>query len=207
MRRVTPKNTIGTPSKQTRSLYVKQFQALDMLKEKSIVVREAAPSEGDFFLTLTVDRTSLSPCILASPTADFEPSLTGRFPFPYANPDLGGKSSLLKAVATHLQLPAEAYENLAQLLQSLWQIFREKEGYLLEVRTNLSSSGLEVRGARFGFDDAAYKSSGRQEEVHKLRNKAEEVSEEVEAEKDGIVYVKCVSQVLSVAAANRFIEL
>ncbi|PLB35724.1 putative succinyl-CoA synthetase subunit alpha [Aspergillus candidus] len=190
MRRVRPKTTTRTPTKQTRSLYVKQFQALDMLKEKSIAVRETAPSKGDFFVTLTVDRTSLSPSILASSTADFEPSLTGRFPFPYANPNLGAGSSLLKAVGAHLHTPDEAFENLAQLIQSLWQIFKEKEGFLLEVRANLSTNGLEVRGARFGFDDAAYKSSGRQEALHKLRNKAEEVPEEVEAEKDGIVYVK-----------------
>lgn len=199
-------HTAGTPSKQIRSLYVKQFQALDMLREKSIAVCEAGPSEGDFFVTLTVDRTALSPCILTSPTADFEPSLTGRFPFSYANPDLSSESSLLKAIAAHLQTPAEAYDGLARLIRGLWQIFKEKEGYLLEVCANLSTTGLEVRGARFGFDDAAYKSSGRQEAVHKLRDRAEEVPEEVEAEKDGIVYVKYVSQVLSVTAANRFIE-
>lgn len=207
MRRVRPKTTTRTPTKQTRSLYVKQFQALDMLKEKSIAVRETAPSKGDFFVTLTVDRTSLSPSILASSTADFEPSLTGRFPFPYANPNLGAGSSLLKAVGAHLHTPDEAFENLAQLIQSLWQIFKEKEGFLLEVRANLSTNGLEVRGARFGFDDAAYKSSGRQEALHKLRNKAEEVPEEVEAEKDGIVYVKYVSRILTMATADSFIEI
>lgn len=51
---------------------------------------------------------------------------------------------------------------------------------------------LEVYDARFGFDDAAYRSAGRQEEVHKLRDMKEEVLEEVVAEKDGIVYVKYV---------------
>lgn len=51
---------------------------------------------------------------------------------------------------------------------------------------------LEVYDARFGFDDAAYRSAGRQEEVHQLRDKEEEVPEEVVAEKDGIVYIKYV---------------
>lgn len=55
-----------------------------------------------------------------------------------------------------------------------------------------SEESLQVSGAKFGFDDAAYRSSGRQQEVHSLRSDAEEVPEEVEAEKDGIVYVKCV---------------
>lgn len=40
------------------------------------------------------------------------------------------------------------------------------------------------------FDDAAYRSTKRQEDIHRLRQKDQEVPEEVEAEKDGIVYVK-----------------
>ncbi|GAB1205468.1 hypothetical protein APSETT445_004144 [Aspergillus pseudonomiae] len=175
----------------TRSLFIKQFQALDMLKEKSISVNESNPSESDIFLNLTVDRTALSPCVIASTAADFAPSHTGKFPFPYANTDFSsGNSPIVKSIASHLKLPDTTHEKLAELVQALWQIFKEKEAYLLEVRVNPSLEGLEVRGARFGFDDAAFRSSGRQKEVHSLRNQAEEVHEEVEAEKDGIVYVK-----------------
>ncbi|RMJ21098.1 Succinyl-CoA [Aspergillus sp. HF37] len=80
---------------------------------------------------------------------------------------------------------------MAHLIEVLWQTFTEKEAFSLETRVGSSSGGaLEVRGARFGFDDAALKSSGRQESVHQLRDKESEVPEEVEAEKDGIVYVK-----------------
>ncbi|RMJ21097.1 Succinyl-CoA [Aspergillus sp. HF37] len=64
MRRVSPVGRPRTPgSMQTRSLYVKQHQALDMLKEKSIRVRESQPSESDISVSVTVDRTALSPCI------------------------------------------------------------------------------------------------------------------------------------------------
>lgn len=195
MRRVTPRNReVMFPRHQTRSLFVKPFQALDMLKQKSIPVREGATSGSDVFLNLTVDRTSLSPCILASSTADFSPSTTGRFPFPYTTTDfLASGTQVVDAVASHLQLGTSSRERLAGLIQALWEIFKEKEAYLLEVQVNPSSDGaLEVCGARFAFDDAAFRSSGRQEEVHRLRNIAEEVREEVEAEKDGIVYVKYV---------------
>lgn len=194
MRRVTPRNREGMfPQHQTRSLFIKPFQALDMLKQKSIPIREGATSESDVFLNLTVDRTTLSPCILASSTADFSPSSTGRFPFPYTTTDfIAGETQVVDAVASHLQLGASSRERLAGLVQALWEIFKEKEAYLLEVRVNPSDGALAVCGARFGFDDAAFRSSGRQEEVHRLRNTAEEVREEVEAEKDGIVYVKYV---------------
>ncbi|KAE8133196.1 putative succinyl-CoA synthetase subunit alpha [Aspergillus pseudotamarii] len=192
MRRVSLQKSQRAPaSNQTRSLFIKQFQALEMLKEKSISVNETEPSEYDIFLNLTVDRTALSPCVIASTVADFAPSHTVKCPFPYSNTDFSsGKSPIIKPIASHLQLPEATHEKLAELIQALWQIFKEKEAYLLEVRANPSTEGLEVRGARFGFDDAAFRSSGRQKEVHSLRNLAEEVHEEVEAEKDGIVYVK-----------------
>ncbi|PYI12539.1 succinyl-CoA synthetase subunit alpha [Aspergillus sclerotiicarbonarius CBS 121057] len=187
MRRVTPGRNGASQSQQTRSLYVKPIQALDMLREKSIPVNEAAVS--DVFLSLTIDRTALSPCVLASTSAGFDLDQTGRFPFAYEGTDFGRDHPLVETVAAHLQLPATAHDNLALLLQGLWQIFKEKEAYILEVRASIIKK-FEVRDARFGFDDAAFRSSGRQEEVHQLRNPAEEVTEEVEAEKDGIVYIK-----------------
>lgn len=76
-------------------------------------------------------------------------------------------------------------------MQSLWEIYKEKEAFVLETQVGICTDGsFEVHGARFGFDDAAFRSSGRQEDIHRLRNTAEEVPEEVEAEKDGIVYIK-----------------
>lgn len=191
MRRLTPRRQGMLPQNQKRSLFVKQFQALDMLREKSIPVREATPSESDIYLNLTVDRTALSPCIFTSTSADFTPATTSRFPFPYTTTQFtDGENSIVEAVASHLQLPASAKGRLAELIQALWEIFKEKEAYLLEVRTISVDGAFEVRGARFGFDDAAFRSSGRQEEVHRLRQLEDEVREEVEAEKDGIVYVK-----------------
>ncbi|KAH1752750.1 hypothetical protein KXX41_007827 [Aspergillus fumigatus] len=175
---------------QKRSLYVKEFQALEMLKQKSISVNEATPSDSDVLLTMTVDRTALSPCIVASTRPDLAQASSDRFPFAYTTQEFSSTSPVLKSVASHLQLPETACGKLAELMQALWGIFKEKEAYLLEVRVNLSHGEMQVRGARFGFDDAAFRSSGRQEDLHRLRDKEKEVPEEVEAEKDGIVYVK-----------------
>ncbi|PKX94286.1 putative succinyl-CoA synthetase subunit alpha [Aspergillus novofumigatus IBT 16806] len=184
---------VSSWSIQKRSLYVKEFQALEMLKRKSISVNEAAPSDSEVLLTMTVDRTALSPCIVASTTPDLAQASSTRFPFAYTTQKFSSGSPVLEAVASHLQLPETARGKLAELTQALWEIFKEKEAYLLEVRANFNHGEMQVRGARFGFDDAAFRSSGRQEDVHRLRNKEEEVPEEVEAEKDGIVYVKYVS--------------
>lgn len=197
MRRTTLTHQTGPRQQcqQTRSLYIKPFQAFDMLKEKSIPVRETTVSESDFSLSLTVDRTALSPCIIASSSPNFDPAHSRKFPFSYATTDLRkDANSLIEDVASDLGLPETLRPRLAYLVQILWKIFREKEAFLLEVRVQRTADGrLEVHDARFGFDDAAYRSSGRQEDVHRLRNKKGEVPEEVEAEKDGIVYVKFVS--------------
>ncbi|KAL2818998.1 succinyl-CoA synthetase-like protein [Aspergillus cavernicola] len=191
MRRATPQSRrVSLQKTQARTLYIKQFQALDILKENVIFVNEGAQSASDLFLSLTIDRTALSPTLIASSSAGFELSSSVRIPFAYTTEQFSAQNPLIEAAAGRLQLPASAQEKLAELVQALWQIFKEKEAFVLEVRANYASETLEVRGARFGFDDAAFRSSGRQEDVHKLRNVAEEVPEEVEAEKGGIVYVK-----------------
>jgi succinyl-CoA synthetase alpha subunit len=187
MRRVTPTSQPCVQLK--RNLYIKQFQALDILKQNSITVNETV-SSSDGSVSISVDRTALSPCIVASPGTEFEPARSRKFPFSY-NLASFENNSVVSEVASHLGLPASSHGKLAGVVQALWEIFKEKEAFVLETRIGLSPEGdLEVRGAHFGFDDAAYRSSGRQEDIHSLRNKAEEVPEEVEAEKDGIVYIK-----------------
>lgn len=97
----------------------------------------------------------------------------------------------IRAVANHLSLRESALEPLSKLAQNLLDIFMKKEAFVLETKVSVSSNGgFQVNGARFGFDDAAYKSSKRQEDIHGLRNKTEEVPEEIEAENEGIVYIK-----------------
>ncbi|OQD70212.1 hypothetical protein PENDEC_c025G01534 [Penicillium decumbens] len=173
---------------QKRSLYVKQFQAFDILKQKAVPVSDS-PSSSDVSVSISVDRTALSPCIIASPSVS-DLHKARRFPFSYTQPSFEN-SPVIGEVSSHLGLPESANSKLAGLVQVLWEIFKEKEAFVLETNVGASADGsLEVHGARFGFDDAAFRSSKRQEEIHSLRNTAEEVPEEVEAEKDGIVYVK-----------------
>ncbi|KAJ5771017.1 uncharacterized protein N7511_003068 [Penicillium nucicola] len=187
MRRVAP--VLRSIPGQKRSLYIKQFQAFDLLGEKSVLVNDKA-SDSDISISITVDRTALSPCIIASSAAGFDPANSRKFPFAYTQANFRD-SSIISDVAAYLGLSASGNEKLASLVQSLWEIYKEKEAFVLETRVGVTADGtLEVHGARFGFDDAAYRSSGRQQDIHKLRNTSEEVPEEVEAEKDGIVYVK-----------------
>jgi succinyl-CoA synthetase alpha subunit len=55
---------------QHRTLYIKEKQALDMLKEKGILVDETASNEKDHLLAISIDRSAKSPCIIASPSTN-----------------------------------------------------------------------------------------------------------------------------------------
>lgn len=185
-------------SHQRRSLYLQQHQSFDLLKERNIPVRESSESDA-FFLGIAVDRTAHSPCVIASPTAEPAKYMNSaiRVPFQYGEKQFPVGSATIQSITKHLELETNAQAGLSKLTEALVDVFMTKEAFSLETRVGVTSAGaLEVQGARFGFDDAAYKSAKRQEDIHKLRNKDLEVQEEVEAEKDGIVYVKYAHQFL-----------
>ncbi|KAM5471786.1 hypothetical protein MauCBS54593_003192 [Microsporum audouinii] len=172
-------------SSQRRSLYIKSSDAFNLLKEQNISI---ASSKGpaEFTLALAIDRKSCGPCINISSGANGN---THKFPFNYhtRNFDIASIADTLNFTKYH----PSATKSLEDLLHKLMNIFVSKEAFLLEVKVGLTqdTNDVHVLDARFGFDDAAYRSSGRQGDIHALRNKADEVPAEVEAEKDGIVYI------------------
>ncbi|EER27972.1 succinyl-CoA synthetase beta chain, putative [Coccidioides posadasii C735 delta SOWgp] len=179
-------------SAQRRSLYLQQSDSFVLLKERNIPVRESN-EPGAFFLGASIDRTAHSPSFIASPTIDAKRYIESAkiFPFEYGKREFSANSAEIQAIAAHVGLAEPVQKSLSTLLEALTDIFMTKEAFSLETKVAVSSAGvLEVQGARFGFDDAAYRSAKRQEDIHKLRNKELEVPEEVEAEKDGIVYVR-----------------
>ncbi|KAI9819866.1 MAG: hypothetical protein M1827_006435 [Pycnora praestabilis] len=179
---------------QQRALHLKQSQAFDMLRDRGIAVTEPSSSSGkEYNLSVAIDRSNRSPCIVVSPAL-----IAGqethhprkKFPFDY---QAGFDGSLVHSIAEELRLdhslPA-SQDSLVELLWGLVSIFMEREASMLETSISVGNRDVQVHGARFVFDDAAYKSAKRQEDVHKLRRVQDEISEEVEAEKDGIVYIK-----------------
>lgn len=97
--------------------------------------------------------------------------------------------SRFSEIAQHLQL--NNYDSLPKLLGPLIDVWKEKEGFLLSINYVERLGGLKVTGARFGIDDAAFKSK-RQLDMLAMRdpNPVDEEAIEREAENEGIVYVK-----------------
>lgn len=177
---------------QRRSLHIKQHQAFDMLKEAKIQTQAKEASPEDFHLSVTVDRTSLSPCVTVS-SGNKSPKSSLRIPFNYANPEFSSSTAIQSEIVSFLGFETDYQEVVGKYLQELYNIFKDNEAFVLETRASFSpEKKIVVHETRFGFDDAAYKSSGRHEKLHQLRDFAAEVPEEVRAEKSGIVYVKYV---------------
>ncbi|KAI9735170.1 MAG: hypothetical protein M1834_001760 [Cirrosporium novae-zelandiae] len=191
MRRRSQLNVASAPFTRVRTLYLKQQQTLAMLDTFGIPAAKM-PSSGspEYFLAISVDRELCAPCVIASRTTGPGQvfSESKRFPFSYLQ---GLDDSTISKVATHLDIPLTAAPIISKHLQTLYHIFVAKEAFVLETKCTLTDGGeIHVQGAKFGFDDAAFKGSKRQADIHNLRDTKEEVPEEVEAEKDGIVYVR-----------------
>lgn len=179
-------------TEQRRTLYIKKGQAFDMLKERGIKVVDVPAANGEKFLAVSIDREARQPCIIVSPTTDpsraFEESK--RFPFGYGT-DEATSEKMLEDVASHLAIPSNAKGGLAKLVGELVDLYMSKEAFVLQTKFAVGDQGeLQVQGAKFGFDDAAFRSSKRQADVHALRDIDSEVKEEVDAEKEGMIYVK-----------------
>lgn len=196
MRRLRPRvpltSTGPASSQQKRTLYIGEDQALNLLRERGINASEYSGKGRKRMIGVAIDRSSLSPCIVASPSSesDLKPSEVKRFPFDYQK---GFDPIRLPAIIQHLQLDENSqtsHDSLPKLINNLIELFMQKEAFLLQTMFVERLGELKVVGAHFGFDDAAFRSTKRQGDIHALRRIENEDAAEVEAEKDGIVYIK-----------------
>ncbi len=187
-----PSARVITPStQQERTLYISEDHSFDLLRQHGIntsthSVRNAKQRR---LLSVAIDRTVKSPAIVVSPTTDASSiyEQTKSFPFDYQK---GFDFSPVPAIAAHLGLHGSATESLKPLINKLVGLFMEKEAFLLETNIVEHLGGLEVVSAHFGFDDAAFRSTKRQADIHGLRAIDSEDPAEIEAEAHGIVYIK-----------------
>lgn len=178
---------------QTRSIYLTQSASLELLRQRGLPVIDSAfiPGEGRL-LAVTLNRSTSSPCIIASPSTDSSAKSIKRFDYDY---EIGAKGLHVDAVALHLGIDDsndEVMSSLRTIATGLAALFAEKEAYLLETHLVVSQAipKISIAAARFGFDDAAYRSGNRQADIQALRDTSVEDATEIEAERHGIVYIK-----------------
>ncbi|KAH9218361.1 putative CoA-ligase [Leptodontidium sp. 2 PMI_412] len=174
---------------QKRNLYIREELAQDLLREREFNASKYSGKGTKRMLAVGVDRANMSPCIIASPATNPEEPHAGakKFPFEYQK---GVDASQIQQIADHLQLSESSKDALPKLVNGLVKLFMEKEAFLLETMLVERLGDLKIVGANFGFDDAAFRSTKRQADIHALRRIEDEDAQEVEAENDGIVYIK-----------------
>ncbi|KAF2753005.1 succinyl-CoA ligase-like protein subunit alpha [Pseudovirgaria hyperparasitica] len=192
--RMTPPSSSVNHTIQRRSLNISAQQASDLLNKQGINT-SSTPSDSDArFLSITVDRSARSPSILVSPSTDmstFE-KRSKRFPYNYHQ---GPSKTLIEEAIAHLQLdaaPPAAKSQAYKLIKTLSTMYTATEAIDLTVSVSVDtqSDTLKIFNPSFMFDDSAPKSAKRQQEIHALRDRDAVDPAELEAEKDGIVYVK-----------------
>lgn len=165
-----------------------------MLNENGVPLTKIDnPQSRDYFLTVTVDRRNWAPCIITSfPIGENSSKYHAKT---YSlGLDKHIDDSVLSSMATDLNCEGHSLDTLKKIVSAMVEIFFTKEAYLLTIRLSRNEEGkLAVARSRFTFDDAAFRSGKRQGEIQKMGDLKERVPEELEAEKDGIVYIKSVS--------------
>jgi succinyl-CoA synthetase alpha subunit len=184
-----------TGSTQYRSLHLRPDQSADILKDYSIEISPVPQDTTDSrLLVITVDRTARSPCIIASPTTKegqiYQRAL--RIPFTYGT---GPSEKQISRALEQLQLdaaPPAAKAEAVNLIHQLSRLFHDDEAVSIEVRINVPafSDKLQIYSPNFTFDDAAFKSTKRHQDLHALRDLSIEDAVEYSAEADGIVHIK-----------------
>ncbi|KAI5250391.1 succinyl-CoA ligase subunit alpha [Aureobasidium subglaciale] len=196
LRPAVPKELHRINTSQQRSLHLRNQKAVDHLSKslEGFTISEETPNDTDsVYLSISVDRSSREPCIIASPSTNPRKlhHRLRRFPYSYLK---GPDQTTIQVAIEHLQLdvaPPAAHAQTAKLISRLAELYREQEAVSLAVNLSVSSSGsLHLSQPQLFYDDAAFKSNKRRPEVHALRDVSQESAVEVEAEKSGIVFVK-----------------
>ena len=162
-----------------------------MLVAMGVPLAESEDSRSrDYFLTVTVDRTRYTPCIITSFSIGGESPRHHSKTYPLGL-DKHIDGAMFSSIATDLNCQRESFDSLTNILIAMIEIFFSKEGFSLTTRVSRNDEGnLAVARSSFTFDDAAFRSGQRQGDMQEMRDVNEVVPEEVEAEKDGIVYIK-----------------
>lgn len=167
-------------------MYLAQEATFDLLRSRGIPIsRELLAAGPQRQLAVSINRSSRSPCIAVSGDA----TDSGLFDFDYHK---GASELPIREIGAALRLDRQrSIESLRVLIRTLVDLFAEKEAFLLATKiVQADDGGVAVAGAHFGFDDAAFRSSGRQADIHALCNAQPDDPYEAAAAKDGIVYIK-----------------
>jgi len=150
--------------------------------------------ERELYLSLLVDRVSSRVTVLASTEGGVEiEEVAAHTPEKIVkvtvDPVLGLAAHQARRICYALGLSGEAFKKGVMFVQNLYRFFLEKDCSLVEINPLVISKQGEVIAldAKLAFDDNAL---ARHPELQALRDLNEEASEEIEASKFGLNFIK-----------------
>lgn len=164
------------------------------LTVNKVYVAETIKYNEEWYLAMTIDRENYTPVIIISKSggvdieklAKEEPEKVLKFNFSLTH---GLTDDVVSEVFKTLGISTEETSRLRHILTQMSKLFMEKDATLLEINPLVRSSGgiFTCLDSKFSFDNAA---KVRQKELFSQQDFDHEVSEEVEAENYGLVYVR-----------------
>ena len=177
------------------------------LSQAGVSLSDTEAPKDAFHLGVTVDRTARSPCLAVSPST--HPSQLSQrlrhFPYDWRE---GPTDATIKSAIAHMQLdaaPPAARAQTTALLRALANMYTDNEAVTLSAAVSIDTTSgdlvLHQTTLHLQFDDAAFRSCNRQEDIHSLRRKNLEDPAELEAENHGIVFLTLPSPAASSSTA------
>ncbi|PMD39475.1 succinyl-CoA synthetase beta chain [Hyaloscypha variabilis F] len=174
-------------------LVTKQTSSKGLLVNK-LYVMEGLDYVDEFYLAMTIDRSNYCPAIVISraggvdieTTAREQPKEIHKFGFTLSG---GITRDLISRVTEELGFTEKEGRNIEDLLKKMLKLFKAKDATLLEINplVRTAAGDFICLDAKFNFDNAA---GGRQKELFSLRDKSQELDDEVLAERYGLVYIR-----------------
>lgn len=181
------RNTQTINSSCKRNFYLSNRGGLELCQQPD------QPSSSDAQvqrkkLTLAFDRTTRSPTILIQHLPDGQ---VREFPFDYQALICDERcSDIVAAARAFSDSPKVATEIENLVVRSFKEVYVKMEALMLEMVIVEDENGWAITDTNFAFDDAVKRSEVQQGMLDRFRETKNEDCAAVEAQKDGIVYVR-----------------
>ena len=163
------------------------------LPVEKILIESPQSINHEFYLSLLVDRQSNKVVVLASTEGGMDiESVAKNSPEKIIKIEINSKTGLTdidcQNLGKKLNLAGSALSDFAATVNSLYQIFIEKDASLIEINPLIKDSNDKIIAldAKIDFDDNALY---RQEEILSLRDSSQEDERELEASRSQLNYI------------------
>ena len=174
-------------------LFTRQTPPEGLPVDKLYVIEQLSP-EQEYYLAITTDRANACPGLVMSKgggtgieeLAAKDPGAVVKVPLNYTE---GVTAEIVALICEKFALQADRGK-LTTLLQHLFTFFKERDATLVEINPLVreSKTGRFIcANSKVSIDNAASK---RQTEAFALRDRSQEMTVELEAEKHGLVYIQ-----------------